>query len=225
MPASRMHSAIFSGAEVDLDAERRQRVGRAGFRRERAVAVLGDRHAGAGDDEGRAGRDVVGAGGVAAGADDVDRALRRLDRRHARRAWSRRRRRSRPTVSPRTRSAIRKPPICARRRLARHDDVEGASASSRVSCSPGGDLGEEALHVGHVRRARRPARALKARGDLEEILEDAVAVLGGDAFGMELHAVHRIGSRWRTPMITPSSVWAVASRSSGMLSGAIVSEW
>ena len=69
-----------SGVEVDIDAERAQHVGGARSRRQRAVAVLGDRHAGAGDDEGRAGRDVEGARGIAAGADHVDGVGRRVDR-------------------------------------------------------------------------------------------------------------------------------------------------
>ena len=47
-----------------------------------AIAVLGDRHAAAGHDEGRGGRDIARAGGVAAGADDVDRAFRRVHRQH-----------------------------------------------------------------------------------------------------------------------------------------------
>ncbi len=47
---------------VDIDAERGQHVGRARFRREIAVAVLGHRHAAAGDDERGRGRDVEGAG-------------------------------------------------------------------------------------------------------------------------------------------------------------------
>ncbi len=42
--------------------------------------MLGDRHATPGDDEGAGGRDVEGAGGVAAGADDIDRAGRGVDR-------------------------------------------------------------------------------------------------------------------------------------------------
>jgi hypothetical protein len=44
--------------------------------------MLGDRHAGTGDDEGRQRRDVVGAAGIAAGADDVDGIGRRFDRQH-----------------------------------------------------------------------------------------------------------------------------------------------
>ncbi len=59
-----------------------ERVRRARARGERAVAVLGHGRAGAGHDEGRAGRDVVGAGGVAARADDVDGVVGRFDARH-----------------------------------------------------------------------------------------------------------------------------------------------
>ena len=72
------------GVEIDIDAKRRQHVGRAGARRQRAVAVLGDRHAGAGDDKRGAGRNVERAGGVAAGADHVDGVGRRLDAQHLR---------------------------------------------------------------------------------------------------------------------------------------------
>ena len=72
MPASLMQAADLFGRKVDLDAERGERVGGAGARGQRAVAVLGDRHAAAGDDEGGAGRDVERARAVAAGADDVD---------------------------------------------------------------------------------------------------------------------------------------------------------
>ena len=69
---------------VELDAERGEHVGGARPARRPAVAVLGDLDAGAGGDQRRAGRDIVGAGAVAAGADDVDRAGRNLDAVHAR---------------------------------------------------------------------------------------------------------------------------------------------
>ena len=72
------------GGNIDAHAERGEHVGGAGARREGAVAVLRHRHAAARDDQGRAGRDVVGAGGVAAGADHVDRVRRRLDAQHLR---------------------------------------------------------------------------------------------------------------------------------------------
>jgi hypothetical protein len=42
-------------------------------------------------------------------------------------------------------------------------------------------------------------------GCLEEVLQQRVAVLGQDGFGVELHALD--GSvLWRTPMISPSGV-------------------
>ena len=82
MPASWHAAADLLGRDVDLDAERRQHVGRARARRQRAIAVLGDGHAGAGDDEGGAGRDVDRAGAVAAGADHVDGVGGSLDAQH-----------------------------------------------------------------------------------------------------------------------------------------------
>jgi hypothetical protein len=47
-----------------------------------SIAVLGDRGAAGGDDERGEGRDIVRAGIVAAGADDVDRVPRRLHTQH-----------------------------------------------------------------------------------------------------------------------------------------------
>ena len=58
--------------EVDHDAERLEDVGRATRRRRGAVPVLGDPHARARDDQRRQGRDVDGAGAVAAGPARVD---------------------------------------------------------------------------------------------------------------------------------------------------------
>ena len=72
------------GRHVELDAERGQHVGGTRQRGDGAVAVLGDLHPGAGRDQCRAGRDVIGAVSVAAGADDVDRVGRRVDGEHAR---------------------------------------------------------------------------------------------------------------------------------------------
>ena len=54
---------------------------------QRAVAVLGHRHAAAGHDEGHGGGDVQRAGGVAAGAADVDRVRRAPRPRSSARAW------------------------------------------------------------------------------------------------------------------------------------------
>ena len=58
----------------------------------RAVAVLGDLDAGAGRNQSRAGRDVIGAVTVAAGADDIDGVGRHLHRDSCASAASARRR-------------------------------------------------------------------------------------------------------------------------------------
>ena len=106
--------------------------------------MLGHRHAGAGDDEGGAGRDVVGARGVAAGADDVDGvgAAPRPRSIFARMVVTA------PvissTVSPRTRSAISRPPICEG--VASPDIMlSKARAASRVSAAPVATLPMSAL--------------------------------------------------------------------------------
>ena len=57
---------------LDRDAERLEHVGAAALRRERAVAVLGDAHARARDEQRRGGRDVEGVDRSAAGAAGVD---------------------------------------------------------------------------------------------------------------------------------------------------------
>src|SRR5260370_28643001 len=132
------------------------------------------------------------------------------------------------TVSPRTRSAINRPPICEG--VAAPDIMRSkpCAASSRVSGAPVADLAINALKssltpapclqhfcivafsdgkpdstfpenalprravpaLGPACRAS-PGRSIPRRRDLEEILEDEMAMLGGDAFGMKLHAVHR----------------------------------
>ena len=82
MPASATQRPTCSGVRSILTPSDGQHVGGARARRQRAVAVLGDRHAGARDDEGGAGRDVDRAGAVAAGADDVDGVGGRVDPQH-----------------------------------------------------------------------------------------------------------------------------------------------
>ena len=145
MPASWMQRATSSGARSILTPSARSTSAAPDLRGQRAVAVLGDRHAGARDDERGAGRDVEGAGGVAAGADHVDR---------RRRAPSRRSILARmvvtapvisSTVSPRTRSAISRPPICEG--VASPDIMrsKAPAASSRVSVAPVATLAMSAL--------------------------------------------------------------------------------
>jgi hypothetical protein len=70
------------GRQGDPHAELLQHIRRAGFGAQRAVAVLGDRHPAAGDDEGNGGGDVQRARFVAACAADIDRPRRRGDRDH-----------------------------------------------------------------------------------------------------------------------------------------------
>src|SRR5450830_849584 len=112
------------------------------------------------------------------------------------------------TVSPRTRNAISSPPICEG--VASPDIMrsKALAASSRVSGAPVATLAISALKSsatacpstrrvhGGRRAGRRCARAPAALrvpggGESEKILQHQMAVFGGDALGMELHAVHR----------------------------------
>ena len=68
--------------EIDADAERLQHIGAAGARRHVAIAMLGDRHATGGDHKGGCGRNIQGAVQVAAGAAQIDGAVRNRDRAH-----------------------------------------------------------------------------------------------------------------------------------------------
>src|SRR5215831_6347206 len=119
------------------------------------------------------------------------------------------------TVSPRTRSAIRRPPIWEG--VASPDIMtsKALAASSRVSAAPVATLPMSALNSsmarlsvgvrgrphGAARGGERPrlrpafpppARLVPGRRDVEEVPQDQVPVLGRDALGMELDAVHRI---------------------------------
>ena len=165
--------------QVDLDAERRQHVGGARARGQRPVAVLGDRHAGAGDDEGGAGGDVVGARGR----------RRRCRRRRSRRAAPRPRsilaRMAEtapvisPTVSPRTRSAIRKRAHLRRASPRRTSSgSKTCAASSRGQRGAGRDLADQLPSSGSSvallpDRRRRPLRDVPVGGEVEEVLAAA----------------------------------------------------
>src|SRR6476661_1478704 len=104
------------------------------------------------------------------------------------------------TVSPRTRSAINSPPICEG--VASPDIMrsKAEAASSRVSEAPVATLAMSALKSSAMaarlfrcvhRRAAPAGFGVPGRRKVEEIAQDQMAVLGGDALGMELHAVHR----------------------------------
>src|SRR2546423_525854 len=106
------------------------------------------------------------------------------------------------TVSPRTRSAINRPPICEG--VASPDIMRSKprAASSRESDAPVAALAMRALKSsvtaaswrGAERRlpARQttPGRNIPGVGNVEKVFQDEMAVLGRDAFGMKLHAVH-----------------------------------
>ena len=76
----RLDDAI--GRRLERNAERFEHVGRSALARDRAVSVLGDPDARAGDDERRGGRDVEGLGAVAAGAAGVEHLADRRRHRH-----------------------------------------------------------------------------------------------------------------------------------------------
>src|SRR5271165_3602576 len=95
------------------------------------------------------------------------------------------------TLSPRTRSAIRNPPICEG--VTSPDSIESkaADASARVSVAPVATLAIRGLKdsMGPA-SLMRPSR-MKSGGQLQEIAQDLAPVLTGDAFRVELHAIHR----------------------------------
>src|SRR5664279_106853 len=79
------------------------------------------------------------------------------------------------TVSPRTRKPISSAPIC-----------EGVA-------SPDIMLSKAAAACAPVLRSLSPTLLVPGGGEIDKILQHQMAVLGGDALGMELHAVHRQG--------------------------------
>ena len=141
-------AADLLGRQVDLDAECHQHVGRARRRGQRAVAMLGDRHAGGGDDEGRGGRNVDAVRIVAAGTDDVDGAGRRHDAQHlvahggdgAGNLVDRL-----AAHAQRHQEAADLP----RRRVARHDDVEGVARFLEGKRGARRHLGDMGFQGGH----------------------------------------------------------------------------
>src|SRR4051812_788181 len=104
-------------------------------------------------------------------------------------------------VSPRTRNAMRRPPICDG--VAAPDIIRSKAlvASSRLKVAPVATLPMSALKssvtaapsMSPLARRRALAASLlvvPVGGELEKILQDQMAVLRSDALGMELHAVH-----------------------------------
>src|ERR1035437_6679173 len=109
------------------------------------------------------------------------------------------------TVSPRTRNAMSSPPICEGGASPDIMRSKAEAASARVRLAPVAtlamsDLKSSAMgltrYVGGRLARRRCARfpsmlLIPGGGEIEKILQHQMAVLGGDALGMELHAVHR----------------------------------
>src|SRR5262245_39686588 len=110
------------------------------------------------------------------------------------------------TVSPRTRSAIRSPPICDG--VASPDIMrsKAAAASSRVRVAPVATLAMSALKSSATsgpssrqmesgrrarRRGARPVPRVPRCSNIKKVFEHKAAVLGGNAFGMKLNSVDR----------------------------------
>src|SRR5690242_5007980 len=111
------------------------------------------------------------------------------------------------TLSPRTRNAIRRPPICDG--VASPDIIcsNATAASSRASAAPVATLATSDLNSivtgapsidprpglpgSAFRGAISTGRLIPCLREFEEIFQQQMAVLRRDAFGMKLHAVHR----------------------------------
>jgi hypothetical protein len=137
----------------DIDAECGEHVGGARPRGDRAVAVLGNGDARAGDDEGGAGRDIVRALGVAARAAGVDGAFRRA---HRDRAGSERTGRARDLFHRLAADAKPHQEGADLRfgRAAGHDEPErfgGFALAERRAVGHAGDNGTEIGKLGHAR--------------------------------------------------------------------------
>ena len=174
-----MQRAIFSGP-ISMLTPRAASVSAAPDRDDSArlpcLAIL--ESAAGGDDRGRR-RNIVAARAVASGADDVDGVIGRVDLQHLAAhdldgaGYFVHGLAAHP-------QAHEKGADLRRGGRARHDDGEGGPrflAAERLAMR---HLGNERLEVGHQ---TAPAMARKLCNNL-------VAVLGGDALGMELHPVH-----------------------------------
>src|ERR1700744_535475 len=98
------------------------------------------------------------------------------------------------TLSPRTRSAMRKPPMFAG--VTSPDSIasKASAASTRVSVAPAATLARKGFNDSIRNPSRRRAPVfVPRRCQTQEIPDHQVTVLGGDAFGVKLHAVHGMG--------------------------------
>ena len=148
------HSAMqreIIGRGLDIHAKFSQHISRTRARGDRPVAALGH-WIRAGHHKSRTGRDVEGALAVAASAEAVDGALRRA---HGQARIARGSAGDLVHVSPRTRMAINRPPICAE--FAAPDITTKASTASSWLRPSDADLGNRAPQICEDRR--RPASA------------------------------------------------------------------
>src|SRR5512138_1265885 len=99
------------------------------------------------------------------------------------------------TVSPRTLSAMRKPPICAGVALPDIMMSKACSASARDRVAPPATLPIRPFRSGMSPLiAASPSSGRRSGvGELQEVQQQRMARLGGDALRMELHAVDRQG--------------------------------
>src|SRR5690606_5197472 len=98
------------------------------------------------------------------------------------------------TVSPRTRSAIRKAPLWAGVTSPESRVSKAWRASSRLSETPVATLAMKGLKASIGVPSTRSCGApglVPARGDIEEVAHHGRAMLGEDALGVELHPVQR----------------------------------
>src|SRR3984885_13391919 len=98
------------------------------------------------------------------------------------------------TVSPRTRKAIKSAPICDGVASPAIICSKALAASSRDSAAPVATFPIRALNSTATVRPliHAPAgRTIPGRGDVEKVFQHQVAVIRRNAFGVELHAVHR----------------------------------
>src|SRR4051812_24914007 len=94
------------------------------------------------------------------------------------------------TLSPRTRSAMRKPPICAGVTSPNSIASKASAASAWLRWAPAATLARKGLNDSMSNSRGAALVLVPRRGNAQEILGHRVTLLGSDAFRMELHALH-----------------------------------
>ena len=244
MPTSRRRLRRPLGGRESLRPSASSRSALPQAARRRAVAVLGDSAPPRRRHDRRHGGDVEGPLAVAARPGGVHHFAVGLDRD----AWSRIMRASPPlssAVSPFMRSAVRKAPIWAGVASPSTISCIAAAASCSVRSSRSTRRAIASLMAISCllsptgRQAPRPARRGAHRSKRllpgqhgpedravqpQEVRQQAIAVLGHHRFRWNW-TPSTGSSRWRSPMIRPSSVHALTSRSAGRESRSTINEW